>query len=498
MLLSLLETTALLLLLLLAGADAAGARHNAATRSSSSSAAAAAAAARRAARASASLARMREEFVNPDEREDTMRFLSTENQAKSAATAGATASLTAAAAAEATPKTCPRWGHISAPMGQPPVPRRAGFAFSLTSGDGTQMFVVGGGERRAADGTAAVLKKVRVLRLSSEDGEGNKEWTNPAPSRGAGAEHVWRKSAATAFFPYPSGQRGDLYVHGGVFEPQNGPVANAVALRVDANADPKATPAHPAFEWFAVVPAGGVNADAADKMTLKHNEQAGHALAPGKLQRATLTHFGTADKALLFGGDDGLAVKGETWTLERTGGGTPESLPAWTWTQHLTAIGEEAPTPRTGHAAVAFPQNRGRDGGQTMVMVFGGEAQGGAAVDDGEATFLFNTETARWRAVPRKSGIDGPHPSARSGASMTYVADEHAVYLFGGCQPWAAGVCFEDLWRYDVDANEWNEVEIGKKQDPSYVAPGPVGEVSVLIAPSRAPALFPLMLLPCH
>ena len=107
-------------------------------------------------------------------------------------------------------------------------------------------------------------------------------------------------------------------MHGGVFELQNGPVANAVALRVDANADPKATPAHPAFQWFAVVPDGDANAEAADTMTLKHNEQAGNALAPGKLQRATLTHFGTADKALLFGGDDGLTVKGETWTLETT------------------------------------------------------------------------------------------------------------------------------------------------------------------------------------
>jgi hypothetical protein len=407
---------------------------------------------------------MREEFVGADEREDTMRFLSTEHGSSQSAKAAAV------------PETCPRWGHISAPEGQPPLPRRAGFAFSLASNDGTQMFVVGGGERRAADGTAAVLKKVRVMRLSSEDGEGKKEWTNPAPTRAPGAEHVWRKSAAATFFPYPSGQRGDLYVHGGVFELQNGPVANAVALRVDANADPKATPAHPAFQWFAVVPDGDANAEAADTMTLKHNEQAGNALAPGKLQRATLTHFGTADKALLFGGDDGLTVKGETWTLERTGGGTPESLPTWTWTQHLTAVGEEAPTARTGHAAVAFPQNRGRDGGQTMVMVFGGEAQGGAPVDDGEATFLFNTETARWSAVPRKSGIDGPHPSARTGASLTYVAEEHAVYLFGGCQPWAGGVCFDDLWRYDVDSNEWKEVEIGKKQDPSYVAPSPVGE----------------------
>ena len=276
------------------------------------------------------------------------------------------------------------------------------------------MFVVGGGERRAADGSAQVVKKVRVLRLSDENGEGKKEWTNPAPTRGAGAEHVAARGS-DRFLPLPSGQRGDLFVAGGVYDPTVGPVAAAVALRVNANADKAAK--QDGFKWFAVVPESKADAAAKDAMVLKQTGQQKQASAPGKLQRATLAHFGSADKALLFGGDDGLSVKGETWTLERSGGGTPESLPSWTWTQHRAAVGEQVPAPRTGHASVAFPQSRGRNGGQTMVMVFGGEGQGGAAVDDGEVTYLYNTETARWNAVPRKSGIDGPCPSTRTGAS---------------------------------------------------------------------------------
>ena len=424
-------------------------------------------------RAAAALQAMQEEIVSPAERDESLRFV--EQRGLLAASDAAAKAEVSNEMAKENSKSCPRWGHISQPEGLPPTPRRAGFAFSLASHDGTAMFVVGGGERRGEDGPATVLKKVRVLKLAQENGEGRKEWVNPAPERGAKAEHVWRKFAATAFFPYPSGQRGDLFEMGGVYEAEVGPVADAVVLRVNANADESKK--EKGFKWHAVLPKGDMNSGSADIMALEKGPN-GKLESPGKLQSATLTHVGSADKAVLFGGDDGTSVQGDTWTLQRTGGGTPESMPSWSWTKHAVAVGEEAPTPRTGHAAVAFPESRGAGGENPVVMVFGGKAQGGGPVDDGENTYIFSVETARWRAVPRKSGIDGPSPSPRTGASLTYVAAERAVYLFGGCQPWEGNTCFQDLWRYDIETYEWKEIDISKKQDPSYVLPDPVGDVS--------------------
>ena len=68
--------------------------------------------------------------------------------------------------------------------------------------------------------------------------------------------------------------------------------------------------------------------------------------------------------------------------------------------------------------------------GRQIIMIFGGQGQGGSAVDDGANTYLFSTETATWRAVPR-TDIDAA-PKPREGHTMTFMPEDRAVYLFGG------------------------------------------------------------------
>jgi hypothetical protein len=317
---------------------------------------------------------------------------------------------------------CPRWGNINAPSGEAPVPRRGGFAFTMRAANGASRLVVGGGERRDGSGAPRILKKLRYLSLGGK--EAGKTWVNPSPKRSAGADKVWRSGAATVWMPSDTDQdAGDLFAYGGMASDASSPANNARVLRVTA-ATNTGSPSD-MFEWFAVT--AGANQNGI--MSLSTNAAA----APLNLQRATLTSYGDNSRALLFGGDDGTTVQSGTWVLTRTpaeAAGIPESngLPSWSWQKHAASVGESVPSARTGHASVAFPDQK--VDGRQIIMIFGGQGQGGSAVDDGANTYLFSTETATWRAVPR-TDIDAA-PKPREGHTMTFMPEDRAVYLFGG------------------------------------------------------------------
>jgi hypothetical protein len=299
---------------------------------------------------------------------------------------------------------CPRWGKIDAPDGEAPVPRRGGFAFTMRASNGVTRLVVGGGERRDGGGAPKILKKLRFLSLGAA---GKKKWINPSPSRSVGADKVWRKNAATVWMPSDTdGEEGDLFMYGGMTSESSEPSKDARVLRVSKDTNNM-------FKWYAVAqgtPQTGV-------MSLSSQT------SPKNLQRSTLTNFGDNTRALLFGGDDGAAVQGGTWILTRKKG---REISSWSWEEHKATVGETIPAGRTGHSAISFND---RDG-SIMIMIFGGQGQGGEAIDDGINTFLFATETGTWRAVPR-TALDIV-PKTREGHTMTYMPEDHAVYLFGG------------------------------------------------------------------
>ena len=319
--------------------------------------------------------------------------------------------------------TCPRWGNIDAPAGEAPVPRRGGFAFTMRAANGASRLVVGGGERRDGGGAPRILKKLRYLSLGGT--KGGKTWVNPSPKRSSGADKVWRSGAATLWMPTGTKQdAGDLFVFGGMASDASSPSNDARVLHVE---DTSSSPSD-MFEWFAVA-AGSQEG----VMSLSSAVDA----KPKSLQRATLTGYGDDSRALLFGGDDGTTVQSDTWILTRTAAASPATndadkaaatLASWSWTKHVANVGETTPSGRTGHASVSFPDQK--SDGRTVIMIFGGQGQGGSAVDDGANTFMYFTETATWRAVPR-TDIDMA-PKAREGHTMTYMPEDRAVYLFGG------------------------------------------------------------------
>ena len=319
--------------------------------------------------------------------------------------------------------TCPRWGNIDAPAGEAPVPRRGGFAFTMRAANGASRLVVGGGERRDGGGAPRILKKLRYLSLGGT--KGDKTWVNPSPKRSSGADKVWRSGAATLWMSTGTKQdAGDLFVFGGMASDASSPSNDARVLHVE---DTSSSPSD-MFEWFAVAPGSQEGV-----MSLSSAVDA----KPKSLQRATLTGYGDDSRALLFGGDDGTTVQSDTWILTRTAAATTATndadkaaatLASWSWTKHVANVGETTPSGRTGHASVSFPDQK--SDGRTVIMIFGGQGQGGSAVDDGANTFMYFTETATWRAVPR-TDIDMA-PKAREGHTMTYMPEDRAVYLFGG------------------------------------------------------------------
>ena len=321
----------------------------------------------------------------------------------------------------ATTTSCPRWGNIAAPSGEAPVPRRGGFAFTMRSSNGASRLVVGGGERRDGSGEPRVLKKLRYLSYGGD--VAGKTWINPSPGRSVGADKVWRTNSANVFLPSGTdGDEGDLFVYGGMTsDASDEPSNNARVLRVSSG--PKGNTS--LFEWFAVATG---KQEGVMELLAEKNEK----ISPGKLQRSTLTSFGDGRRALMFGGDDGRDVQGGTWLLEREdadAAATAAELPSWKWTEHVPSVGEDVPSSRTGHASVSFNDQKGSDG-TTMIMIFGGEGQGGSAVDDGAKTYLYASETSTWKAAVR-SDIDLV-PKPREGHTMTYMPEDRAVYLFGG------------------------------------------------------------------
>ena len=216
-----------------------------------------------------------------------------------------------------------------------------------------------------------------------------------------------------------TGETGDMFMYGGMTSDATVPSQTARVLCVDATTSGGAPPAN-MFEWFAV--ASGEQEKGVMPLT--------STVSPKHLQRSTLTGYGDDTRALLFGGDDGTTVQSGTWILTRTSfEAATQTLSSWSWNEHVANVGETTPSARTGHAAVAFPDQQGEEG-RTVVMVFGGQGQGGAAIDDGASTFLFSTDTATWHAATR-ADVDQA-PQAREGHTMVYMSEDHAVYLFGG------------------------------------------------------------------
>ncbi|MEE9506984.1 MAG: kelch repeat-containing protein, partial [Thermoplasmata archaeon] len=124
--------------------------------------------------------------------------------------------------------------------------------------------------------------------------------------------------------------------------------------------------------------------------------------------RHVMAYSPVSGKVLLVSGGNGLETDHvQTWLFDPVSGN-------WSKLDTLTP----APVSRRESAMVYVPSD-------DSALLYGG-MHGNVILDD---IWAFNFSTETWSQLPPAGGDD---PGPRSGHSMAYSANEHAIYLFGG------------------------------------------------------------------
>ena len=152
-------------------------------------------------------------------------------------------------------------------------------------------------------------------------------------------------------------------------------------------------------------------------------------------------------KVLLFGGFDRGKYLGDTWIFDAASSGA-SSHPKWTHVNPITP----SPTPRSEHALALL--------GGSKVLLFGGDASGGALFDE---TWIYDASTHEWvQQHPTTS------PQARADHGMANIGhangngNDNSILLFGG---WSNENIFDDTWMY---ANgDWTPLTTATTTTPS-------------------------------
>ncbi len=145
-------------------------------------------------------------------------------------------------------------------------------------------------------------------------------------------------------------------------------------------------------------------------------------LSPEARQAASMVHDEAAENVILFGGEDGVTLRNDTWIWD----GQQQ-----TWQDMLNL--PLSPDKRKS-AAMAYDPNSGK------VLLFGGEGLSGV-LDD---TWLWDGLNARWEQV---TGL-ADSPSARGGAQMAF--DGENLVLFGGYElSGSTKTPLGDMWLWD-------------------------------------------------
>lgn len=90
--------------------------------------------------------------------------------------------------------------------------------------------------------------------------------------------------------------------------------------------------------------------------------------------------------------------------------------------------------------------------GQRLILR-GGRASG-RALSDG-TTWALDTRTLTWSVVQTETA-----PPGLVGCAMTYVASERALYHFGGAYDQPRFDWSDELWRFDLETNQWSRVTV--------------------------------------
>lgn len=155
----------------------------------------------------------------------------------------------------------------------------------------------------------------------------------------------------------------------------------------------------------------------------------GYSSAPSARADAAIAYDAATHSTVLFGGNDGRSVYGDTWTWDVT------------WNAMLPVT---SPSPRQG-PAMAF------DGAAGNVVLFGG------------SSFPFATGTAygdtwTWDGINWTEQFPPVSPSPRLWSTMVYDPKDKTVLLFGGSNTSGGDDAFSDTWAWNGVSKTWTEL----------------------------------------
>lgn len=89
---------------------------------------------------------------------------------------------------------------------------------------------------------------------------------------------------------------------------------------------------------------------------------------------------------------------------------------------------------------------------------FGPPDEGGQGAVFRDDLWVFNLATRQWQQIVKPDGA--AWPGVRDAHPLIVSDDEKSLYTFGGLKQFAAAglVCYNDLWRFDVDSQIWSEL----------------------------------------
>ncbi|MEE9490196.1 MAG: ABC transporter permease subunit [Thermoplasmata archaeon] len=164
--------------------------------------------------------------------------------------------------------------------------------------------------------------------------------------------------------------------------------------------------------------------------------------------RHVMAYSPVSGKVLLVSGGNGLETDNvETWLLNSTSGN-------WTKLDSLTP----APVRRRESAMVYVPS-------WDSAVLYGGK-HGNSPISD---SWVFNFSNETWSPLPPAGGDD---PGPRSGHSMAYSANDHAIYLFGG----RLNLGFNKTMKLNLTSNTWSVIPTDESvltQGTSMIHDGP-------------------------
>ena len=195
-----------------------------------------------------------------------------------------------------------------------------------------------------------------------------------------------------------------------------------------------------------VVLFGGFTASGADSETWSYDAagdrwtQMRPAKPPASRYNHAMAYDAQSDRVVLFGGDTGTELSGETWSYD---------VDSDTWALMRSPV---APSARRG-TAMAY------DSASDRIVLFAGEGEG--VRND---TWSYDFDSNRWSLEPSVSV-----PRFRSLHAMAYDIAKDRVVLYGGATIFTRSPePVDDTWAYDLESRSWTMMSPSSKPPRLY------------------------------